>query len=103
MTVTAKFLSHGRGAPPKAIAIAVPSKARCTPFCRLATDWLRPAMLALRPATDWLREARLLLMFVIVEGPKFETARWPPASLVTKLVVPDCAARLAAEVMPGAT
>lgn len=44
-----------------------------------------------------------LLRAVRVLGPKLETARWPAASLVTKLVGPCCDARLAAEVMPGAT
>jgi hypothetical protein len=31
---------------------------------------------------------------------RFAVARWPAASVVTNDVGPDCAARLAAEVMP---
>jgi hypothetical protein len=41
--------------------------------------------------------------FVMLSGLKLVAARCPLASVVTKLVGPDCAARLAAEVMPGAT
>src|SRR5215467_10906987 len=81
--------SDGIGALATETAAAMPRRASV----RLLLIWLcRPEMLA-------LREATLFWRFVIVAGPKADTARCPVASEVTKLVEPDCAARLAAEVM----
>src|SRR5262249_4544969 len=83
--------NDGIGALASETAAAIPRRASV----RLLLIWLcRPEMLALREATVFCR-------FAIVDGPKTEVARCPAASVVTKLVGPDCCARLAAEVSPG--
>src|SRR5690348_6169382 len=76
--------SDGIGALAVATAAAMPRRASE----RLLLIWF------CSPATDWPGAATLLERLVIVDGLRFETARWPLASLVTKLVGPDWAARL---------
>src|SRR5262245_21936378 len=50
---------------------------------------------------DWKAALMLWTLWIMACGPKLVAARLPLASVVTNDVGPDCAARLAAEVMPG--
>src|SRR5262245_24854449 len=82
----ANFLSDGSAEPPMAMAIAVPSKDCRICVCNVATlPWSTDTLV-------WRFEISCVL--------KGAAARLPLASVVTIEVGPDCAARLAAEVMP---
>ena len=79
----ANFLSAGSALPPSAIAIAVPSNACLICVCKVLT-----------------LDCKVAISCELETPLKAAVARLPAASVVTTLIGPDCAERLAAEATP---